>query len=106
MEKKCSLLAVDWKTGKAPKNAADQKLKTLQLALYRLAYARFTGMPIEKIQVCFYFVGENKVPIPDFHATILHLLGLNHEKLTFYHNGINRRLTDVHGHVIRDIVDS
>ncbi len=51
-----------------------------------------------------YFVGENKVTIPDFHATILHLLGIDHEKLTFYHNGINRRLTDVHGHVINDIL--
>lgn len=51
-----------------------------------------------------YFVGENKVIIPDFHATILHLLGLDHEKLTFYHNGINRRLTDVHGQVIKDIL--
>ena len=51
-----------------------------------------------------YFVGENKVIIPDFHATILHLLGLDHEKLTFYHNGIDRRLTDVHGHVVRDIL--
>ncbi|MCE9609213.1 MAG: DUF1501 domain-containing protein [Chthoniobacter sp.] len=39
----------------------------------------------------------------DFHATLLHLLGLNHEKLSFYHNGINRRLTDVHGHVIKEI---
>jgi len=51
-----------------------------------------------------YFVAENKVTIPDFHATILHLLGLDHEKLTFYHNGINRRLTDVHGHVVREIL--
>ena len=51
-----------------------------------------------------YFAGENKVTIPDFHATILHLLGLNHEKLTFYHNGINRRLTDVHGQVIAGIL--
>jgi uncharacterized protein (DUF1501 family) len=51
-----------------------------------------------------YFVAENKVTIPDFHATILHLLGLDHEKLTFYHNGINRRLTDVHGKVIQDIL--
>ena len=51
-----------------------------------------------------YFVGENKVIIPDFHATILHLLGLDHQKLTFYHNGINRRLTDVHGHVIKDVL--
>ncbi len=51
-----------------------------------------------------YFVGEDKVTIPDFHATILHLLGLNHEKLTFYHNGINRRLTNVEGKVIREIL--
>ncbi len=51
-----------------------------------------------------YSVAENKVSIPDFHATILHLLGIDHEKLTFYHNGINRRLTDVHGHVIREIL--
>jgi len=34
----------------------------------------------------------------------LHLLGLDHTKLTFYHNGIRRRLTDVHGHVIRDLL--
>ena len=51
-----------------------------------------------------YFVTENKVTIPDIHATILHLLGLDHEKLTFYHNGINRRLTDVHGKVINGIL--
>jgi hypothetical protein len=51
-----------------------------------------------------YFVAENKVTIPDFHATILHLLGIDHEKLTFYHNGINRRLTDVHGQVIKDVL--
>jgi Protein of unknown function (DUF1501) len=40
----------------------------------------------------------------DFYATMLHLLGLNHEKLTYYHNGANRRLTDVHGHVIETIL--
>lgn len=51
-----------------------------------------------------YSIAENKVTIPDFHATILHLLGLNHEKLTFYHNGINRRLTDVHGHVVQGVL--
>lgn len=51
-----------------------------------------------------YFVGENKVTVPDFHATILHLLGLDHEKLTFYHNGVNRRLTDVHGQVVRELL--
>ncbi len=40
----------------------------------------------------------------DFHATILHLLGINHEQLTFRHSGIDRRLTDVHGHVIKEIL--
>ncbi len=47
---------------------------------------------------------ENITTVYDFHATILHLLGLDHERLTFYHNGTNRRLTDVHGHVIQDII--
>ncbi len=51
-----------------------------------------------------YFASENPVTIYDFHATILHLLGIDHEKLTFYHNGINRRLTDVHGKVIQEIL--
>jgi hypothetical protein len=40
----------------------------------------------------------------DFHATVLHLLGLDHEKLTFRHNGANRRLTDVHGEVVRRVL--
>ncbi len=40
----------------------------------------------------------------DLHATALHLLGLDHTRLTFYHNGIERRLTDVHGHVIGEIL--
>jgi len=47
---------------------------------------------------------EDPVTLYDFHATILHLLGLDHERLTFYHNGIRRRLTDVHGRVIREIL--
>jgi len=42
--------------------------------------------------------------IYDLHATILHLLGLDHERLSFYHNGIERRLTDVHGHVLKDVL--
>jgi Protein of unknown function (DUF1501) len=40
----------------------------------------------------------------DLHATILHLLGIDHEKLAYRHNGIDRRLTDVHGHVIHEIL--
>jgi arylsulfatase A-like enzyme len=40
----------------------------------------------------------------DFHATILHLLGIDHERLTFRSSGIDRRLTDVHGQVVREIL--
>ena len=40
----------------------------------------------------------------DLHATVLHLLGLDHERLTFYHGGIRRRLTNVHGHVVRKLL--
>ncbi len=47
---------------------------------------------------------ENPAYCYDIHATILHLLGINHERLTVRHNGIDRRLTDVHGHVIREII--
>ena len=51
-----------------------------------------------------YQAGEGRTYCYDLHATILHLLGIDHEKLTFRHNGIDRRLTDVHGHVIDDIL--
>jgi len=47
---------------------------------------------------------KDKAYCYDLHATILHLLGIDHEKLTFRNNGTNRRLTDVHGEVIRDIL--
>ncbi len=47
---------------------------------------------------------ENRVHWNDFHATVLHLLGLDHERLTFYHNGIQRRLTNVQGNVLKDIL--
>ena len=47
---------------------------------------------------------DHPVAWHDFHATVLHLLGIDHEKLTFYHNGIKRRLTNVHGEVVKDIL--
>ncbi len=47
---------------------------------------------------------ENVTTLYDLHATLLHLLGLDHERLSFYHNGIDRRLTDVHGHVVKEIL--
>jgi hypothetical protein len=47
---------------------------------------------------------ENPTYSYDLHATALHLLGLHHEHLSYYHNGIQRRLTDVHGHVVTEII--
>jgi hypothetical protein len=49
-------------------------------------------------------VANNPVEWHDFHATVLHLLGIDHEQLTFYHNGIQRRLTNVHGNIIKQIL--
>jgi hypothetical protein len=47
---------------------------------------------------------QGKVHMHDWHATLLHLLGLDHEKLTFMHNGRPFRLTDVHGEIVREIL--
>jgi hypothetical protein len=47
---------------------------------------------------------DNIATVYDFYATVLHLLGLDHERLTYYHNGTNRRLTDVHGHVLNELL--
>ena len=47
---------------------------------------------------------ENQVHVHDLHATILHLLGLDHEKLTYRYAGRDFRLTDVHGKVVKDIL--
>ncbi len=47
---------------------------------------------------------KNPTEVYDIHATILHLLGIDHTKLTVRHNGIDRRLTDVHGHVINELL--
>ena len=51
-----------------------------------------------------YQAEEGKTYCYDLHATILHLLGIDHEKLTVRQNGIDRRLTDVHGHVIPEVL--
>ena len=51
-----------------------------------------------------HFAVKDKVHMHDMHATILHLLGLNHEKLTYRYAGRDFRLTDVHGHVVREIL--
>ena len=51
-----------------------------------------------------YNITENPVHVHDFQATLLHLLGVDHERLTFKHQGRRFRLTDVHGHVVNDIL--
>jgi len=51
-----------------------------------------------------YNIAENPVHVHDFQATMMHLLGVDHEKLTFKHQGRRFRLTDVHGHIINDIL--
>ena len=53
---------------------------------------------------CGFAAAENKVHVHDLHATMLHLLGLDHEKLTYRYAGRDFRLTDVHGRVVKDII--
>jgi hypothetical protein len=49
-------------------------------------------------------VGRNPVHVHDFHATILHLMGFDHERLTYRHSGRDFRLTDIAGEVVRGIL--
>lgn len=51
-----------------------------------------------------YKVAQNPVTGYDVHATVLALLGVDHTSLTYRHNGVNRRLTDVHGHVLKQLI--
>ena len=51
-----------------------------------------------------YQAAEGKTYCYDFHATVLHLLGIDHKRLVYRQNGIDRRLTDVHGQVVREIL--
>lgn len=57
-----------------------------------------------KTDVYGYNVVDGGVHIHDFHATLLHLLGIDHERLTYQYQGRHFRLTDVHGHVVKDIL--
>jgi hypothetical protein len=51
-----------------------------------------------------YNIAENAVHVHDFNATIMHLMGIDHEQLTFKYQGCRFRLTDVHGEVLKDIL--
>jgi DNA helicase-2/ATP-dependent DNA helicase PcrA len=54
---------VEWKTGRRPA-AGQLKVKAVQLAVYRLAWARLKGVPLESVRAAFYYVGENQVVRP------------------------------------------
>jgi DNA helicase-2/ATP-dependent DNA helicase PcrA len=56
---------VDWKTGKAPKDSLDLERRQLQLAIYRLAYARWAGIDASVIDACFYFVSDDTIIEPE-----------------------------------------
>jgi len=60
-----SVEIVDWKTGKAPRDDADRAAKELQLALYRLAYSRWSGLPLDAVTAAFYFVADDAVLRPE-----------------------------------------
>ena len=62
------------------------------------------GLTYGKTDELGYEAVENKVHLHDLHATMLHLLGLDHTKLTYRYGGRDFRLTDVHGEVVHDII--
>lgn len=62
------------------------------------------GMVLGQTDEFGYHAIEDRVAVPDLHATMLHLLGFDHERLTYEHNGRNYRLTDVAGRVVREIL--
>ncbi len=47
---------------------------------------------------------QDPIEVHDLHATVLHQLGMDHERLTFRHAGRDFRLTDVHGHIVHDLL--
>jgi hypothetical protein len=62
------------------------------------------GMAYGATDECGCYAAEKKVHVHDLHATILHLMGLDHEKLTYRYGGRDFRLTDVYGNVVKDII--
>ena len=63
-----------------------------------------TGFRYGKTDDYGFYAVENKVHIHDLHATILHILGMDHEKLTYRFAGRDFRLTDIEGHVVKDLL--
>ena len=66
--------------------------------------ARLPGITYGATDEFGYRAVENKLDIHDMHATMLHLLGMDHKKMTYFFDGRDMRLTDVHGHVAHDLI--
>ena len=64
----------------------------------------FEAVASQSAPPCCAKIASNPVHVHDFHATVLRLLGLDHEKLTYRYSGRDFRLTDVHGNVVHDIL--
>jgi len=62
------------------------------------------GMSFGKTDELGYYGIEDRVHIHDLQATILHCMGVDHEQLTYHFQGRDFRLTDVHGHVVKDVL--
>ena len=58
-------LIVDWKSGSAPKSEADLKSRAIQLALYRIAFAKWQGIGLEKVSATFFFAADGKEVMPE-----------------------------------------
>ena len=99
---------VIWTTefGRMPCRPGRQGPRPQPVCLHLLAGRRRHqgGRPYGESDEWSYNVVENLTYCYDLHATVLHLLGIDHTRLTFRHNGIDRRLTDVHGQVIEEIL--
>jgi arylsulfatase A-like enzyme len=63
------------------------------------------GMTLGETDDFSYNIVRDPVHVHDLHATMLHLLGIDHTKLTYQYQGRNFRLTDVHGHVVKDVLN-
>ncbi|MFJ2299893.1 ATP-dependent helicase [Oerskovia paurometabola] len=60
-----AVVVVDWKTGKAPRDAEARRTREVQLAVYRLAWSRWSGLPVEKVNAAFYYLGSDETVRPD-----------------------------------------
>ena len=60
-----AVVVVDWKTGKAPRDAEARRTREVQLAVYRLAWSRWSGLPVEKVNAAFYYLGSDETVRPE-----------------------------------------